>query len=51
MRRAVNFSAAFEDNSFAQITDVNNIFSINKRVYLEKGIVNTTTKYRDYPII
>lgn len=51
MRRAVNFSAAFEDNSFAQITDVNNIFSINKRIYLEKGIVNTTTKYRDYPII
>jgi len=51
MRRAVNFSAAFEDNSFSQITDVNNIFSINKRVYLEKGIVNTTDKYTQYPII
>ena len=51
MRRAVNFTAAFQDSSFAQITDVNNIFSINKRVYLEKGIKNTTGKYTDWPII
>ena len=51
MRRAVNFTAAFQDNSFAQITDVDNIFSINKRVYLEKGTVNTTNQYTDYPII
>lgn len=51
MRRAVNFTAAFQDNSFTQITDVDNIFSINKRVYLEKGTVNTTNQYTDYPII
>ena len=51
MRRAVNFSAAFQDNSITQITDVNNIFSINKRIYLEKGIKNTTNKYIDWPII
>ena len=51
MRRAVNFTAAFQDNSFTQITDVNNIFSINKRVYLEKGIKNTTSQYTDWPII
>jgi len=51
MRRAINFSAAFEDNSITQITDVDNILSINKRVYLEKGIKNTTNKYTDWPII
>ena len=51
MRRAVNFTAAFQDNSFTQITDVDNIFSINKRIYLEKGTVNTTNQYTDYPII
>ena len=51
MRRAVNFTAAFQDNSFTQITDVDNIFSINKRIYLEKGTVNTTNQYTNYPII
>ena len=51
MRRAINFGAAFQDNSFAQITDVNNIFSINKRIYVEKGIKNTTGQYEDWPII
>lgn len=51
MRRTVNFSAAFQDNSITQITDVNNIFSINKRIYLEKGTVNTTGKYSEYSII
>lgn len=51
MRRTVSFNATFEDDSITQITDTENIFSINKRVYLEKGTVNTTNEYVDYPII
>jgi hypothetical protein len=33
------------------ITNVNNLISINKKLFLEIGIKNITDKYTEYPIL
>ena len=50
MRRTINLTAAFKDSSFSQVTDVNNIFSINKKIFIEKGIKDPSAAYSADPI-
>lgn len=51
MRRSVNFSVAVPNSSIINVTNVDNLFSINKKIYIEKGLSNNTKEYIDYPII
>lgn len=50
MRRTANISLVVADNT-AAYDDLDNLFSINKKIYLEIGLFNTTEYYNDYPII
>lgn len=49
MRRTAQFSMIAEDNG--DITNAQNLISINKKVNLEIGLTNSTFKYQEYPII
>lgn len=51
VRRACNLSAIIPFDNLTHITDVNNLFSINKKIYLQIGYTNITDKYKEYPII
>ena len=51
MRRSCNLSIQIPNEELANVTNVNNLFSINKKIYLEIGFKNTLTKYKEYPII
>ena len=51
VRRTCTLNAILTENQFANITDAKNLFSINKKIYLEIGIKNQTDKYTDYDII
>lgn len=51
MRRTSNLSVAFNITDKTNITDTDNLFSINKKVFIEKGISNKTNQYIDYPIV
>ena len=51
IRRTGNISVLLADSSYAAITDSNNLFSINKKIFLEIGFENSTTEYSDYPIL
>ena len=51
VRRTCNLSMTVDKGYGNAITDVNNIISINKKLYLEIGIKNTTNKYTEYPIL
>ena len=33
------------------LTDIDGLFSINKKIYIEKGYLNTTGEWNDYPIL
>ena len=50
MRRTANLSVLVSDKT-TNYDDLNNIFNLNKKVYLQIGIVNKTDYYVDYPII
>lgn len=49
MRRTAQFSMVAEDDG--DITNAQNLISINKKINLEVGITNTTLQYQQYPII
>lgn len=51
MRRSANLTVQIPNEELANITNVNNLFSINKKIYLEIGYKNSTGKYTEYPII
>lgn len=51
MRRTCNLQAYIENENDANITRLDNIFSINKKMYLEIGLKNMTQKYRNHEII
>ena len=51
VRRTCNLSIFIYESEYAGVTNVDNLFSINKKVYLEIGILNTTEQYKQYPII
>ena len=50
LRRTMSITVV-ADNENNDLTNVNNLFSINKKVKVELGLVNTTKYYTDYPII
>ena len=51
MRRTCNLSVYIENEKNAKVTDIDNIFSLNKKIYLEIGYLNTLDKYTEYNII
>lgn len=51
VRRTCNLNMTVKEVSDGAISDVNNIISINKKIFLEIGIVNKTNQYTNYPII
>lgn len=51
MRRTCNLSMFVPNENLSNITNINNLFSLNKKAYLEIGIKNTTNQYTQYPII
>lgn len=51
MRRSANLTVQIQNEELSNVTNVNNLFSINKKIYLEIGFKNTTEKYKEYPII
>lgn len=48
LRRTCNFEVFVEKGDYAGITDLDNLFSLNKKVYLEIGYENTTPYYKQY---
>lgn len=50
VRRTCNLSMIVKDNMYS-ITDINNLISINKKIFLEVGIENRTNQYLDEKII
>ena len=50
LRRTANLSMVIDDN-YNNITNINSIISINKKVSMQIGILNTTNQYTDYNII
>lgn len=51
MRRTCSLGVQVPTEEFSKITNADNLFSINKKIYIEMGIKNTTNQYTDYPII
>ncbi len=51
MRRTCNLSMFVANEHLANITNIDNLFSLNRKAYLEIGIKNTTNEYLEYPII
>ena len=51
MRRSCNLQVYIPNEELSNITNVNNLFSINKKIYLEIGFKNTTNYYKEYPIL
>ena len=51
VRRTCNLSLFVEENSYSGITKIDNLISINKKMFLEIGYKNLTNKYKDYDII
>ena len=48
VRRTVNLSCYIDKEENANITSLDNLFSINKKMYLEIGYVNKTDQYTKY---
>ena len=52
VRRTCNLSVYVEDNAdYLNVLNVDNLFSLNKKFYLEIGYTNNTNKYPEYDII
>ena len=52
VRRTSNLSIFIDENSeYAKLTNLNNIFSLNRKVRMEIGLKNITDEYQEYPII
>lgn len=51
MRRSCNLTVQIPNEELSDITNVNSLFSINKKMYLEIGFKNTTAYYKDYSIL
>jgi len=48
VRRTINLSCYIDKEENANITSLDNLFSINKKIYLEIGYLNTLNKYINY---
>lgn len=50
VRRTANITFVAED-TVNDLTDINHILSLNKKVKMEVGFTNTTFQYQEYPIL
>ena len=48
VRRTCNLSVFINEKEYGRVTETDNLFSINKKVYLEIGFTNNTDKYTQY---
>lgn len=48
MRRTCNLTFFIDKEENAEVTNVDNLISINKKIKLEIGLINTTNQYQDY---
>ena len=51
MRRSCNLSVYVDTNFQTNVTDIDNLFSLNKKMYLEIGYKNITDKYKEYDML
>ena len=51
MRRTCSLSTEVPHESYSNITEVYSMFAINRKIFVELGIKNTTDSYSNYPII
>lgn len=52
LRRTCNLSVYVEDNAnYLNVLNIDNLFSLNKKFYLEIGYLNNTDKYPEHDII
>ena len=51
IRRTCSLNMTVDEIAETAITSVKNLISINKKLFLEIGIVNKTNKYPEYPIL
>lgn len=51
MRRSCNLSVYVDTNFKTNVTDIDNLFSLNKKMYLEIGYKNITDKYKEYDML
>lgn len=51
MRRSCNLSVYVENEFSSNVTEIDSLFSLNKKMYLEIGYLNKTDKYQDYEML
>ena len=51
VRRTSNLSVYIDNSEYSNITEIDNLFSLNKKIYLEIGKKNTKEKYKEHEII
>lgn len=51
MRRTCNISVYIHEEEYSGITNLESLFSLNKKVSIEIGYINTTDQYKEYPKI
>ena len=51
IRRTISISVYVDNSDIIGVTDIDNLFSINKKMKLEIGYVNTTDRYKQYEML
>lgn len=51
VRRTCNISVYVDDDEYTGLTNIDNLISLNKKIYLEVGFKNVTKQYSQYDII
>lgn len=51
MRRTCNLSVFVAEETETNITDIDHLFSLNKKMYLEIGYLNITNEYKKYKML
>lgn len=51
MRRTCTLGIHVAHESYSKVTEVYSLFSINRKVFIEMGIKNTSGEYNNHPII
>ena len=51
MRRTCNLSVFVAEDTNTNVTDIDHLFSLNKKMYLEIGYLNITNKYKKYKML
>ena len=51
MRRTCNLSVFIAEDTNTNVTDIDHLFSLNKKMYLEIGYLNITNEYKKYKML